>query len=200
MLRQWWLWHSQMFARDLQSDLGPLPPSLPGALRIFPCTREATAEAGNIPVSKAGSREKERPLPGHHRPGRSSEPEPKPPNRQPGIWSQGYFQAQQDALACSAALIITDGSSDQPWSLIPVQGFYTFCVLPASVVSAVFRSSSKINYFYWRRPLAKFGANSALAVMTRLSLHHCNSLHTLTNKTGWTANAMVDTRFMTRQA
>lgn len=53
-----------------------------GLCRYF---QEAMAEVGNTAVYKPGSQEKERPHLGHHRPGRSSELEPKSPDRQMGM-------------------------------------------------------------------------------------------------------------------
>lgn len=65
MLWQQVLWHSQMFAHGLRSDLEPSLLSLPGALQIFPCMQETKGKGGNIPISKAGTEEKERPFSGH---------------------------------------------------------------------------------------------------------------------------------------
>ena len=63
----------------------------------IPLNAKGHSQGGNFPVSKAASVE-ERPLLRHHRPGRSSEPEPKPPNRQPDVKRWGHYQAQQDVL------------------------------------------------------------------------------------------------------
>lgn len=59
MLWQQGLWQSQMFACGLHSDFELSLPSLPGALQIFLCMQEAKAKGGNIPISEAGTEEKE---------------------------------------------------------------------------------------------------------------------------------------------
>lgn len=115
MLWQQGLGHSQMFAYGLHSGLELSLPFLPGALQIFPCMQEAKAKRGNIPISEAGTEEKEMSFLGYQvREGPLNLKQDLPTDSQE---YEARVIFNLSTMSWPALLIITGGSSGHPWSL-----------------------------------------------------------------------------------